>query len=258
MSADPHGIWLIGAGNMGGALLRRWIADGMGPIAVIDPAPVAVPPEVKAGPFPPAGTPQVLVLAVKPEFWRDAVVGIAPRLGAGTLVVSVMAGVTIAALESAFPGLAIVRAMPNTPAAIGQGVTGLFTNGNAMAKAAAEAVFAPVGVTVWLDAEGDFDAVTAVSGSGPAYVYALIEALAAAGAAAGLDPALAERLARATVTGAAALAVADGSPAVELRERVTSTGGTTAAGLAVLMPGLGPLLAETVAAAAARSKALAG
>ncbi|MBC7522557.1 MAG: pyrroline-5-carboxylate reductase [Sandarakinorhabdus sp.] len=241
---------------MGGALLRRWIADEMGPIAVIDPAPGAVPEGVAIGATPPEGIPQILVLAVKPQVWRDAVAGLAGRIGTSTLVVSVMAGVKIAALSEGFPGCAVIRAMPNTPAGIGQGVTALFTNGDAMARAAAEAVFQPAGATVWLDDEADFDAVTGVSGSGPAYVFAFIEALAAAGVAAGLEAGLAGRLARATVTGAAALAVADGSSAAELRTRVTSPGGTTAAGLAVLMPGLAPLLADTVAAAAARSREL--
>ena len=125
-----------------------------------------------------------------------------------------------------------------------------------MAEGAAEALFSAAGATVWLEDEADFDAVTAVSGSGPAYVFAFVEALAAAGVAAGLDPGLAARLARATVTGAAALAALDATPAADLRARVTSPGGTTAAGLAVLVPGLDPLLEATVRAAAARSRQL--
>jgi pyrroline-5-carboxylate reductase len=173
-----------------------------------------------------------------------------------TLVVSVMAGVTTADIASVFPGAAIIRAMPNTPAAIGEGVTALFTRAGDLAEGAAEALFSAAGTTVWLNEEDDFDAVTAVSGSGPAYVFAFIEALAAAGVAAGLEPGLSERLARATVTGAAALAVSDSTPAATLRERVTSPGGTTAAGLSVLQPGLGPLVSATVAAAAARSRQL--
>ncbi len=251
------GIWLLGCGNMGGALLRRWLAEGMGPVAVIDPAPGALPDGVISGAEPPEGHPDILVLAVKPQVWRAAAAPLAARIGPGMLVVSVMAGVPIAAISALFPGCPVVRAMPNTPAAIGEGVTGLFSNGNAMAVAAAEALFQPAGATVWLDSEADFDAVTAVSGSGPAYVFAFIEALAAAGVAAGLAPALADRLARTTVTGAAALAAVDATPAAELRRRVTSPGGTTAAGLAVLQPGLAPLLVDTVAAAAARSRGLA-
>ena len=247
-------IWLLGCGNMGGALLARWRAEDMGPVAVIDPAVPGgeMPTEGGSG----KGGPDVLVLAVKPQVWRAAVAPLVARTGPLTLVVSVMAGVTTAELASVFPGAAIIRAMPNTPAAIGQGVTALFTTAGDLAEGAAEALFSAAGATVWLEDEADFDAVTAVSGSGPAYVFAFIEALAAAGAAAGLEPGLAARLARATVTGAAALAALDATPASALRERVTSPGGTTAAGLAVLLPGLTPLLEATVTAAATRSREL--
>ena len=249
-------IWLLGCGNMGGALLVRWLAEGMGPVAVIDPAPRALPEGVAAAAEPPQGRPDVLVLAVKPQVWRAAAAPLADRIGPLTLVFSVMAGVTTADIAAVFPGSAIIRAMPNTPAAIGQGVTALFTTAGDLAEGAAEALFSAAGTTVWLENESDFDAVTAISGSGPAYVFAFIEALAAAGEAAGLEPELAERLARATVTGAAALAAGDAAPAATLRERVTSPGGTTAAGLAVLTPGLKPLVAATVTAAAARSREL--
>lgn len=237
---------------MGSALLARWRAAGIEDVAVIDPA---IP-----GAVMPGGAPDIVVLAVKPQLWRAATAGM--TLAAGTLVVSVMAGVAIADLAAVFGGAVIVRAMPNTPAAIGQGVTALFTDDAAgdgpaaLARAAAEVLFQPAGATLWLEHEADFDAVTAVSGSGPGYVFAFIEALAAAGTAAGLDPGLAARLARATVTGAAALAAAEATPVAALRERVTSPAGTTAAGLAVLVPGLTPLLTATVAAAAARSRAL--
>ena len=234
---------------MGGALLARWRAEDMGPVAVIDPA-------VPGGDRPTDGRPDVLVLAVKPQVWRAAAAPLVASTGPLTLVVSVMAGVTTADLASVFAGSAIIRAMPNTPAAIGQGVTALFTTAGDLAEGAAEALFSAAGATVWLEDEADFDAVTAVSGSGPAYVFAFVEALAAAGAAAGLDPGLAARLARATVTGAAALAALDATPAADLRARVTSPGGTTAAGLAVLVPGLDPLLEATVRAAAARSRQL--
>ena len=243
-------IWLLGCGNMGGALLGRWRTEDMGPVAVIDPAGAG-------GDVLPNGGPDVLVLAVKPQVWRQAVAPLADRLGAMTLVVSVMAGVKTADLATVFPGSAIIRTMPNTPAGIGAGVTALFTTAGDLAEGAAEALFSAAGTTVWLSDENDFDTVTAVSGSGPAYVFAFIEALAAAGEAAGLETGLAARLARATVTGAAALAAADaGVSAAEFRRRVTSPGGTTAAGLAVLVPGLKPLVTDTVAAAAARSRAL--
>ena len=253
MSAAAGGvtapIWLLGCGNMGSALLGRWRAEELGPVAVIDPA-------IAGAEMPTEGRPDVLVIAVKPQVWRTAVLPMKARIGPMTLVVSVMAGVGVADLAAVFPGAAIIRAMPNTPAAISAGVTALFTMSGDLAEGAAEALFSAVGATVWLDDEADFDAVTAVSGSGPAYVYAFIEALAAAGVAAGLEAGLAMRLARGTVTGAAALAAADATPAAELRHRVTSPGGTTAAGLAVLVPGLGPLVEATVAAAAARSRDL--
>lgn len=251
-------IWLIGCGNMGGALLRRWLEEGLGPVTVIDPAARGLPPGIEALPRPPAtGKPDIVVLAVKPQAWHQAVLPLAGRLGPLTLVISVMAGVSTADLARLFPGAGIVRAMPNTPAAVGQGATALFTPDGDLVQGAAEALFQPVGKTIWLSDEAQFDAVTAVSGSGPAYVFHMIEALAAAGEAAGLDPAMAILLARQTLIGAAALAAQDGTtPAATLRERVTSPGGTTAAGLSVLMPALTPLLTEVVAAAAARSREL--
>jgi pyrroline-5-carboxylate reductase len=249
-------IWLIGCGNMGGALLGRWLAEDMGPVAVIDPVPGVISPEIIASPTAPDGHPDVLVLAVKPQVWRTAVAPFADRIGPTTLVISVMAGVAIAKLAEAFPRSAIIRAMPNTPAAIGKGVTALYTEAGEMAESAAEALFSAAGTTVWLSNETDFDAVTAVSGSGPAYVFAFIEALTAAGTVAGLAPDLAERLARSMVIGAAALAASDSASAAELRRRVTSPGGTTAAGLAVLQPGLLPLVTAAVGVAAARSRTL--
>lgn len=238
---------------MGGALLRGWLAAGFGPWRVIDPALEAAPEGAELG----AGTetPKLAVLAVKPQVWREVVAPLAGQL-AGAVVVSVMAGVSAASLEQALPGARIVRAMPNTPAAIGQGVTGLWTT-HADARALAGPLFDASGTAVWLENESDFDALTGVSGSGPAYVFAFIEALAAGGVAAGLSPDVAMALARGTVTGAAALAASDPAEAAELRRRLTSPGGTTAAGLAALTPGLGPLLEQTVAAAAARSREMA-
>lgn len=242
---------------MGGALLRRWLAEGYEGVAVIDPALSVLPAGVTLG-VPVTGSPDILVIAVKPQVWRDALAPIVARLGPLTVIVSIMAGVRLGDIAAIVGERALVRAMPNTPAAIGMGITGLYSDAGEMVRGVADALFAPVGQAAWLDNEADFDALTALSGSGPAYVYALIEAMAAAGAAAGLAPALAERLARATVTGAAALAVADNAPARELRERVTSPGGATAAALDVLRPELERLLVSAVAAATARSKALGG
>jgi len=243
--SQPVGsVWLLGCGNMGGALRARWEAAGIA-VTVIDPAfgNVAVP----------SGQPDILVLGVKPQIWRDAAASVAsPKL-----VMSVMAGVTCAALAARFPDTPVIRTMPNTPARLGLGITALYghaaTPGD---RATAEAMMRAAGTCVWLDREGDFDAVTALSGSGPAYLFAFIEALAAAGVAAGLTPRLSDELARHTVIGATALAAESGAVPADLRAAVTSHGGTTAAGLAVLQAGLPKLLCATVAAAQTRSRQL--
>lgn len=259
---NSRGLVLVGCGRMGGAMLKGWLKRGLEPgaVTVIDPKPA---PEWQDkglrinAPLP--ASPAVLVLAVKPQMMAEAL-GEMPKL-TETLVVSVAAGTTIATYETAFPGSPVVRVMPNTPAAIGQGISAMI--GNAAAGPAdldlAEALMAAVGRVVRLDSEGQMDAVTGLSGSGPAYVFHLIEAMAAAGQAQGLPAALSLELARATVAGAGALAVdADEDPAV-LRANVTSPGGTTAAGLKVLMDpatGLPPLMARTVAAATERGREL--
>lgn len=259
---NARGLVLVGCGRMGGAMLKGWLARGLQPgsVTVIDPklAPEWQDKGLRVNaPLP--DNPAVLVLAVKPQMMAEAL-GDVPRL-AGTLVVSVAAGTTIATYESAFPGAAVVRVMPNTPAAIGQGISAMIGNGRASDAQLdlAEALMRAVGRVVRLDSEEQMDAVTALSGSGPAYVFHMIEAMAAAGAAQGLPDDLALELARMTVAGAGALAVdADEDPAV-LRQNVTSPGGTTAAGLKVLMDestGLPPLMVRTVAAAAERGRAL--
>lgn len=259
---NGRGLVLIGCGRMGGALLDGWLKRGLQPgaVSVLDPNPreglaatgVSVNGELPADPA-------VLVIAVKPQMMADVL----PRLsvGAGTLVVSVAAGVTMAAYEKAFPDAPIVRAMPNTPAAIGQGITAIVGNDRAgeAELTLAQALMSAVGRTVRLQDEGQMDAVTALSGSGPAYVFHMIEAMAAAGEAEGLAPELALELARATVAGAGALAVAEDEDPATLRENVTSPGGTTAAGLRKLMDpetGLPPLMRRTIAAAAARGREL--
>lgn len=257
-AAKPERLWLLGAGNMGGALLARWHAADLADISVIDPNPRALPEGVLTDTMPPAGAgPDVLVLAVKPQLFVAASAGLAQRLRPDTLVISVMAGVTCAGILAQIGPRPLVRTMPNTPARLGQGVTALFGHGaDAAHRARAQALMAAAGATVWLDAEAQFDAVTGLSGSGPAYVFAFIEALTQAGIANGLSPMLSASLARATVTGAAALAAEPGADPAALRAAVTSPGGTTAAGLAVLAPRLQALLAETVAAATARSREL--
>lgn len=259
---NARGLVLVGCGRMGGAMLKGWLARGLEPgaVTVIDPR---IADEWKGrglrlnAPLP--ARPAVMVLAVKPQMMGDAL-GELPKLS-DTLVVSVAAGTTIATFEAAFPGVPVVRVMPNTPAAIGQGISALVGNGLATPAHLdlAEALMAAVGRVVRLESEDQMDAVTGLSGSGPAYVFHLIEAMAKAGEAQGLPAALSLELARATVAGAGALAVhADEDPAV-LRENVTSPGGTTAAGLAVLMDpdtGLPPLMARTVAAATERGREL--
>lgn len=259
---NERGLVLVGCGRMGGAMLKGWLSRGLEPgaVTVIDPK-LGAEWQDKGlrvnAPLP--GNPAVLVLAVKPQMMADAL-GEMPQL-TDTLVLSVAAGTTIATYEAAFPGAPVIRVMPNTPAAIGQGISAMI--GNAAASAAqmdlAEALMAAVGRVVRLEREDQMDAVTGLSGSGPAYVFHLIEAMAAAGEAQGLPPALSLELARMTVAGAGALAIdADEDPAV-LRENVTSPGGTTAAGLKVLMDpdtGLPPLMARTVKAATERGREL--
>ncbi|WP_323716907.1 pyrroline-5-carboxylate reductase [Paracoccus aminovorans] len=259
---NARGLVLVGCGRMGGALLDGWLKGGLAARAVhvLDPHPRAELSDLGIsvnGKLP--ADPAVLVIAVKPQMMADVL----PRLsvGAETLVVSVAAGVTLGAYEAAFPAAPIVRTMPNTPAAIGQGITAIIGNARAGAAemALAEALMSAVGRVVRLEREDQMDAVTALSGSGPAYVFHMIEAMAAAGVAEGLSPDLSLVLARATVAGAGALAVAEDEDPGKLREAVTSPGGTTAAGLGALMDpdsGLPPLMRRTIAAAAARGREL--
>lgn len=259
---NARGLVLVGCGRMGGAMLKGWLARGLQPgaVTVIDPklAPEWQDKGLRVNePLP--DNPAVLVLAVKPQMMADAM-GELPKLD-DTLVVSVAAGTTIATFESAFPGAAIVRVMPNTPAAIGKGISAIIGNAATAAQQLdlAEALMTAVGRVVRLENEDQMNAVTGLSGSGPAYVFHMIEAMAKAGEAQGLSPELALELARMTVAGAGALAIdADEDPAV-LRENVTSPGGTTAAGLKVLMDagkGLPPLMERTVAAATERGREL--
>ena len=255
---NESGLVLLGCGKMGSALLAGWLAAGLAPSAVraVEPAPsdwLRATGVALDGPMPEA--PAVTLIAVKPQMMGAAL----PSLqGAHGLIVSIAAGTPIAAFEAAFPGARIVRAMPNTPAAVGAGITAIV--GNAAATPGnmdlAEALLGAVGEVVRLDHEDRMDAVTGLSGSGPAYVFHLIETLAQAGEAQGLAPDLALRLARSTVAGAGKLAMETPESPATLRENVTSPNGTTQAGLEVLMPALPDLIARTVAAATDRSRAL--
>ena len=260
-----RGLVLLGCGKMGSAMLAGWLADGLpsGSVWVIDPRPSdwvkAQAVHVNA---PPPERPAIVLIAVKPQMMTEALPVLAPMGGGGTLFISVAAGTPISAYEAVLgAGSSIVRAMPNTPAAVGRGITALIGNTAASQAhlAQAETLLSAVGQTVRLEDESQMDAVTGVSGSGPAYVFHLIETLAAAGEAQGLSPELAMTLAKATVAGAGALAEqAEENPA-QLRVNVTSPNGTTQAALEVLMDshtGFPPLLKRAVAAATSRSREL--
>ena len=265
----PGSLVLAGAGKMGEALLRRWLAEGLTALAInvvdphLDERLVDFCHEAGVGLGAPSELARALVLAVKPQtFAADAAATLAPLAGPDTLVISIMAGTTLAALRAALPHAgAIVRAMPNMAAAVGRGATALAgeTGLSPERRAITQTLLGAVGHAEWLD-EDMMDAVTAVSGSGPAYVFLLAECLAEAGVAAGLHPDVAARLARATVEGAGALMASQPelTPA-QLRGAVTSPGGTTAAALAVLRHpgGMQPLLTAAVAAARKRAGELA-
>lgn len=261
-------ILLAGAGKMGGAMLTGWLAGGLDPrrVAVIDPH---VSPEITAlaargfALNPDAttiGRIDTLVVAVKPQMFREAGPKLKHFVSEATSVVSIMAGTTIASLEQVCGG-AVVRAMPNTPAAIGRGITVAVAANKVSAaqRAVADALLRATGSVEWVEDEGLMDAVTAVSGSGPAYVFLLAEELARAGVEAGLPEALATRLARETVAGSGELLHRSELPSATLRQNVTSPGGTTAAALGVLQgePGLRDLMIRAIAAATQRSRELA-
>lgn len=264
------GLALVGAGKMGGAMLEGWLALGLDPrkVSIFDPNPspeiqalsakgVAINPAKDA-----AGKPAVIILAVKPQVAPGVMPSVAAIAGAQTLAISVMAGKTMSFLEAALPAAAIVRAMPNTPAAIGRGITVMVPNAKVTPaqRGVATDLLSATGKVEWINDEALMDAVTGVSGSGPAYVFHLAEALAQAGIAAGLPKELAEKLARETVAGAGELLYRSPLDPATLRKNVTSPAGTTAAALEILMGpgGFDALMTKAVAAATKRSKELAG
>lgn len=272
LASVPGAILLVGAGKMGGAMLEAWLARGLPPalLSVIEPAPTSEVVKllsarrVARDPQPPLiATHAAIVLAVKPQTAPEVMSQVARFVGRDTAVISIMAGRTIGFLAKHLPkGTAIVRAMPNTPASIGRGITVAVPNARVStgARDLADALLSATGPVEWVKNEKWMDAVTAVSGSGPAYVFLLAESLARAGAAVGLPKPLAARLARATVAGAGELLHRSDLDAAKLRENVTSPGGTTAAALKVLTGkgGLDALLKKAVAAATRRSRELAG
>lgn len=263
-------ILLVGAGRMGAALLKGWIANGISPVIAVDPKPSA---ELKAfakrhrvtlladvNDVPKAKI-AACIVALKPQVLKDA----APRLRAiaesGALMISIAAGTTTKSLAKAWGTKArVVRSMPNTPGAIGRGITAIYATSKADAKdrTFAERLLSALGETVWVKKEGLIDAATAVSGSGPAYVFLLVEAMTEAGVAEGLPRDVAAKLARQTVSGAGALLDAEKIAPADLRRNVTSPGGTTEAALKVLMAddGLAALMRRAVKAARERARAL--
>ncbi|MCW5750998.1 MAG: pyrroline-5-carboxylate reductase [Alphaproteobacteria bacterium] len=267
------GLMLLGCGKMGQAMLAGWLERGIRPeeVLVVDPGVPArefaearrVPVLADADRLPASFAPDMVILAVKPQSMAEAVQPLVRQLADRPVYLSIAAGKTIASFEGWFgPAARIVRAMPNTPAAIGRGMIVACANANVdrAARQLADRLLGAVGAVAWVEDEGLMDAVTAVSGSGPAYVFLLIETLAAAGTAAGLPPDLALELARRTVAGAGELALGASEGPDQLRRNVTSPGGTTEAALEVLMgeDGLAPLMRRAVAAATRRSRELAG
>ncbi|WP_181706747.1 pyrroline-5-carboxylate reductase [Chthonobacter rhizosphaerae] len=261
---------LVGAGKMGGAMLAGWLANNLagGETVIVDPN---LHPEMAdlvarhgvrhaASPADVDIVPAVLVLAVKPQSMAAVLPAVKPLVGPRTVVMSVAAGTTLRTLAAGLGDGPIVRVMPNTPAQVGQGMAVAVGNGAVTAadRTVVTALMDSVGRTAWVDDEGLMDAVTAVSGSGPAYVFLLAEHLAKAGEAAGLPPDVAALAARQTVAGAGALLAASPLDPATLRQNVTSPGGTTAAALEVLMGenGLLPLLTRAVEAAARRGREL--
>lgn len=272
MTTLPQSLVLIGAGKMGGAMLEGWLRIGIDPagIALIDPKPsdemVALANEKGMRLNPSAkeiGPAEVIVLATKPQMLDTAAPAVQAFIHPKTLLISILAGKTLSDLASRLPNAtAIIRAMPNLPASVQRGATAAAPGkGISMAQmAVADALLASIGKVEWLDDERLIDAVTAVSGSGPAYVFYLVECLAKAGVDAGLPVKVAERLARATIEGAGEMLFQSPLPPGTLRQNVTSPGGTTAAALEVLMAedGLAPLMTRAVAAAKRRAGELAG
>ena len=270
--ADLTGtIVLVGAGKMGTAMLDAWLALGLSPkqVVVIEPQPTSELSALAARgltlnpPLPAVHDVAAIVLAVKPQVAPTVVPTLAPLLAPDTVVLSIMAGRTLGFLAGALTQhTALVRAMPNTPAAIGRGITVAVPNAQVTQRQRelVHALLAATGMVEWVDDEALMDAVTAVSGSGPAYVFLLAESLSAAGAAAGLPPELADKLARATVSGSGELLNRSTLDPASLRQNVTSPGGTTAAALDVLMAadGMTRLMNRAVIAATRRSRELAG
>ena len=262
-------IVLVGAGNMGGAMLSGWFKSGVpgASVTVVDPGPsekmqalIADAGSRWVTAAPDGLQPTILFLAVKPQMMESLLPALKPVVGSETVVVSVAAGTTLATFERHLGPAAMVRAMPNTPAMVGRGITGAFANDRVSAeqRESVHRLLKVSGPVEWVDAEEDINSVTALSGSGPAYVFYLVECMAEAGRKAGLQADLAMRLARETVAGAGELLHQSPDDAAVLRKNVTSPGGTTAAALSVLMEpdGMQPLFDRAIEAARKRAEEL--
>ncbi|OQW73552.1 MAG: pyrroline-5-carboxylate reductase [Proteobacteria bacterium ST_bin13] len=259
----PKRLWLIGCGNMGGAMLRQWIASGAAAadqVDVVNRSDRDLPSGVRqARSLPDGPLPDLVMLAMKPQQLDDIAAQWGARLDGVPILLSILAGVEEAALARRFSAGAIVRAMPNLPVGIGKGVVALHAgNADETARAGVGELMAPLGLVEWVDA-ALFDAVTALAGSGPGFVYRFIDALAAAGAALGLPADQAARLALATVEGAGLLAAGADAPPATLADRVASPGGSTREGLNVLDKdqALFRLISETLAASTRRNAEMA-
>ena len=264
---DHDRILLVGCGKMGSALLNGWLGQGTpaARVRVIEPVAPQLPDGVightEAAALGADYRPSVVVFAVKPQSMDEVLPDYVQYAGPETVFLSIAAGKPIGYFAATLTGGAIVRAMPNTPAAVGRGITVLYANDRVSSeqKSVCTQLMESVGEVAWIDDEALMDAVTGLSGSGPAYVFHLVEAMAAAGEAAGLSSDLAMQLARATVAGSGELLTQSSDPAGTLRENVTSPGGTTAAALEILMAadGLTRLMTEAIAQATERSRELA-
>lgn len=265
MGLSEGQIWLVGCGNMAGAMLRGWLDAGVAAerFAVVRPGGVVPAPGVRTLTALPVGepVPAIVMLGVKPVKIDDVAPALAPLLAPKTVLISILAGVEIASLRARMPApSAVVRAMPNLPVRLRAGVTGLFADGlDAVGRAEVTDLMAMLGIAEWVDDEAALDAVSVLAGSGPAFVYRFIDALAAAGAEIGLEAKQAERLALATVEGAARLAARAGVTPAMLADRVASPGGSTRKGLDVLddAGAMRRLVSETVAASRRRVAELA-
>jgi pyrroline-5-carboxylate reductase len=270
IAARPR-VLLLGAGRMGAALLEGWLRESavQGPPIVLEPTPTvalkarANAGEVRLNPQAGANAPDIAVIAVKPQSFAAGFAALKPFLTPKTVVLSIAAGKTVKAIAGQLGDeRLILRAMPNTPASIGRGITAVYAppGTDTVVKDQCASLLTTAGAVVFVDDESQMDAITAISGSGPAYLFHFVECLAAAGEAEGLSPALAMQLARATLSGTGALLEARTDSAATLRAEVTSPGGTTEAALRVLTgePGLKGLLGEAVAAATARGRMLGG